>query len=123
MKLRSDNKLITFYDPNIRWSDHQFEITYMMWDYSLTVTTNPIGGNCRGFNLFSVAIEQHSDQLYGEQGKFPKIFLKKPAEDGDGEDSLECCPDFDQQIQDWLNSMCVSVRLISHEPEMKGGAV
>lgn len=115
------SKPIPNYDPNIRWSHHVFEITYMMWDSSITVTTRPIGGNCRGFDLFSTAIENHADQLYNEQGENPKLILKTPAKDGDGEDTLECSPDFDQDIDDWLKSLCVSVRIVSHEAEKKGG--
>lgn len=115
---------IKTYDPNIRWSHHTFEITYMMWDYSITVVSNAIAGNCRGFDLFSTAIEQHADTLCDEQGEYPTLILKRPAEDGDGEDTLHCNLDFDEQdIADWLKSMCVSVRLVKHESEQKGGAV
>ena len=112
--------LVKAYDPNIRRGSHRFEIIYMMWDYSITVISKPIGGNCRGFDLFSTAIESHADQLYDEQGEHPIIFLKRPAEDGDGEDYLECSPDFvEDDIGDWLKSMCVSVRLVGHENENK----
>lgn len=117
------DKALHNYDPNVRWSFHTFEITYMMWDYSITVTCIPISGNCRGFDLFSTAIEQHADMLYDEQGELPMLVLKRPAEDGVGEDTLECNPDFEEQeIDDWLKSMCVSVRLVEHAPEERVGA-
>ena len=111
--------LVKAYDPNIRWGFHSFEITYMCWDYSITVVTRRIGGTCRGFDLFSTAIENHAKDLIAEQGDHPVLYLTRPAEDGDGEDSLECGTDVDVDVEDWLKSMCVSVRLVGHEPEKK----
>ena len=102
------------YDPNIRWSKHIFEITYMQWDYVLKETVE-VGGNCKGFDLFDSAITAHADKLYKEQGDFPSLILEK----NNGEDSLSTCfSDEDRgDIDDWLKSMCVSISIIGHIKE------
>lgn len=108
---------LAMYDPNIRWAKHTFEITYMQWDYSHTELVE-IGGNCRGADLMPSAIATHAERLYEEMGDAAALVLTRPAEDGDGLDTLECSPD-DDDLEDWLKSMCVGVRIVRHEKEAR----
>lgn len=105
------------YDPNIRWSKHTFEITYMQWDYRHTELVE-VGGNCRGADLMLLAIAAHADKLVEQLGDSTQLVLTRPAEDGDGVDTLECWPD-DDDIEDWLKSMAVGVRIVRHEKEAR----
>jgi hypothetical protein len=102
---------LTTYDPNIRWAKHTVEITYQMWDYSGTFEVS-IRGNCRGFSILDNAIEHHSDELYRKQGESAVLTLKRPADDGNGEDTLECDAD-----ENSLQDMCVGLRIVRHEEE------
>ena len=104
------------YDPNIRWSKHTFEITYMQWDYKFTEVVE-VGGNCKGFDLFDSAISSHADKLFKEQGEFPTLILEK----NNGEDTLSTCFAEEDRgdLDDWLKSMCVAIEIISHVEEMK----
>lgn len=94
--------LIALYDPNIRWSKHTFEITYMQWDYKKVVTVD-VGGNCRGARLFETAIRTHFDELFEAQGEMPILILERGEED-----TLECS----FEDEDDLMNYCVSVRII-----------
>ena len=108
--------MINVYDPNIRWATTTVEITYMYWDYSLKVQIE-VGGNCRGMSILNAAVERHAEELYDAQGEYPLLFLTKPAEDGTGEDTLECS-DEEDDIEEWLNNLCVGVEIISHIPKV-----
>lgn len=100
------------YDPNITWARHTFALTFMQWDYSLTVTAE-VGGNCRGAVLIDSAIDRAFDDLYDEDEDDAVIVLRRPAEDGNGEDTLEVTIDG----TDELKSLCVSAVLVKHEKE------
>ena len=102
---------LSTYDPNIRWAKHEVEITYQSWHYTTSVIVT-IKGNCKGFSIIESALSMHADQLFDAQGECPQLILTRPAEDGDGEDTLETTPDDD--IENWLESMCVGVRIVGH---------
>lgn len=96
------------YDPNIVWAKHTVEIDYQQWDYKGTFTVQ-IGGNCRGLSILTDAISSHADKLADEH-EYPMLILKRPAENGDGEDTLECDADETE-----LERMCVAIRIVKHE--------
>lgn len=95
------------YAPDMRWSSQVVRITYQQWDYvgEFDVT---IRGNCQGLSILKAAIGEHAGTLYEECGKYPILILKRPALDGDGEDTLECDAD-----EEDLEEMCVGLRIIS----------
>lgn len=95
------------YDPNMEWCVQVVRITYQQWDY-VGEFDIPIRGNCQGMSILSAAIGTHADMLFDEQSGYPTIVLKRPAADGDGEDTLEC----DAADRD-LEQMCVGLRIIS----------
>lgn len=101
-------------DPAVRWTTQTIEITYRWWDFSTTAMVD-IKGNCFGFSVMESAVSTHGDQLFEAQGEYPTLVLRRPAEDGDGEDTLECTPDGDE-IDEWLEKMCVGVRIVAREP-------
>jgi len=105
-------KPLTNYDPNITWARHTFELIFMQWDYSLTMSIE-VGGNCRGAVLVDSAIDRAFDEIYDEYEDNAVIVLKRPAEDGSGEDTLEVTLDG----TDELKSLCVSARIVKHEKE------
>ena len=107
-------KTITSYDPNIRWARHSFELTFMQWDYSITVQVD-VCGNCKGASLFSSAISVVFDDLYDDDESNAQIVLKRPAEDGEGEDTLE----IDMEDVEELEALCVSVQIVKHEKESR----
>lgn len=96
--------MITNYDPNIRWARHTYELTFMQWDYSLTVTVE-VGGNCKGASLFETALEEAFIDLYDYDDEFGTIVLKR------GEDTLEVPLDGHQDLE----NLCVGIKLIGHE--------
>ena len=102
------------YDPNITWARHTFELTFMQWDYSLTVEVE-VGGNCRGAVLIDSAIDRAFDDIYDEDEDNAVIVLTRPAEDGGGDDTLEVTIDG----TDELKSLCVSAVLVKHEKESR----
>lgn len=105
------------YDPNIRWAVHIVEITYQMWEYSTTAQVT-VTGNCKGESILQSAIGVHADEIYEQQGDNAELILRRPAEDGDGEDTLTTSPD-DDDIESWLESMCVGLKIVAHTAEVK----
>jgi hypothetical protein len=106
--------MITNYDPNIRRARHSFELTFMQWDYSLTIEVD-VTGNCKGADLFSSAINTVFEELYDEDDGFAQIVLKRPTTDGDesGFDTLEV----DLEDEDDLKTICVGIKIVKHEKE------
>ena len=104
--------LIATYDPNIVWARHSFELTFMQWDYSLKVEVD-VCGNCKGASLFRTALSTAFEDLYDDAEANAQIILKRPAEDGYGEDTLE----IDLEDEDELQAICVAIRIIGHEKE------
>lgn len=104
--------MIASYDPNIRWARHTFELTFMSWDYSLTVQVD-VCGNCKGASLFDSAINVAFDDEYDSEGGTSVLVLKRPAKDGNGEDTLEV------EFEDYeeLANLCVSAKIIGHVKE------
>ena len=105
---------ITNYDPNIKWARHTFELTFMQWDYSLTVQCDVLG-NCKGASLIDSAIHAAFDEEYDSEGGTSVLYLKRPSKDGEGEDSLEV------EFEDYeeLAELCVSARIIGFAKEDK----
>lgn len=106
--------VIKNYDPNITWARHTFALTFMQWDYSLTVEVE-VGGNCRGAVLIDSAIDKAFDELYDDVEDDAIIVLKRPAEDGNGEDTLEVTIDGTEE----LKSLCVCAAIVKHEKESR----
>jgi hypothetical protein len=104
--------MITEYDPNIVWARHSFELTFVQWDYSLAVAVD-VCGNCKGATLFQSALSTAFEELCGGGGAGGEIILKRPAENGDGEDTLE----IDLEDEDDLAAICVGIRIIGHVKE------
>ena len=86
----------------------------MQWDYNLTVQVD-VCGNCKGATLFDSAIYTAFDDLCNEDEDNAQIVLKRPAKDGNGEDTLE----IDLEDVEELKSLCVSARIVKHEKESK----
>lgn len=111
------------YDPNIRWARHSFELTFMQWDYSLTVSVD-VCGNCKGADLFKSALSVAFEDLFDEDDGYSQIILKRPTTDADesGFDTLE----IDLEDEDDLAAICVGISIVKHEKEtdspIKGGA-
>lgn len=95
------------YAPDLEWSAQVVRITYQQWDFvgEFDVT---IRGNCQGLSILKAAIGAHAKKLYAECGDYPILILKRPALEGDGEDTLECEAD-----EEDLEEMCVGLRIIS----------
>ena len=105
--------MIKNYDPNITWARHAFELTFMQWDYSLT-TQVEVCGNCKGV-LLSSAINIVFEECFDEDEQNAQIVLKRPAEDGSGEDTLE----IDLEDESALERICVGVKIVEHVKEPK----
>lgn len=103
------------YDPNIRWAEHTVELTYQLWDYKATATVS-VNGNCRGFSVLHSAVSIHACELFDKEGECPTMILEMPDGAG-GVDTLETNPDDD--IDGWLESMCVGMRIVGHKEEEK----
>lgn len=101
---------ITTYDPNITRARHTFELTFMQWDYSLSVQVD-VRGNCKGASLFRTALSVAFEELWDDDEQNAQIILKRPAEDG--EDTLEV----DLEDESELERMCVSASIVSHVKE------
>lgn len=108
--------MITNYDPNIVWARHSFELTFMQWDYSLTVQVD-VCGNCKGADLFGSAVSTVFDDLWDNDLRNAQIILKRPTQDADesGFDTLEC----DIENEEELEKMCVSIAIVGHVKEQK----
>lgn len=98
--------MITEYDPNMRWSTHTFELTFMQWDYSLTVQA-VVGGNCRGYTLFSSAIDEVFDKAYSKEHDCATLILNR------GKDELEVTLEDDED----LKKMCVAIKIVERVKE------
>lgn len=99
------------YDPNTFWSIHTVEITYQQWDYTATELVT-VRGNCKGFSILQSAIQSHADDLYEKHGDAAEMLLKRPAEDGGGEDTLITTQHQDNSLETWLEEMCVGLRIV-----------
>ncbi len=109
------------YDPNIYWGEHVIELTYMQWDFKATATVR-IGGNTKGASILKSAIDVHAEELWKTQGDVPTLVLCKPGPDED--ECLECtCDEYvhesdtNPDIEQWLERMCVGLRIVGHTQE------
>jgi hypothetical protein len=102
--------MITNYNPNIYWARHTVELTFMQWGYSLTTQVD-VYGNCKGASLFKYAINVAFDDEYDSEDGTSVLVLKRPAEDGSGEDTLEV--DFEDYEE--LIDLCVSAKIVKFE--------
>jgi hypothetical protein len=108
------------YDPNIRWAMHTVEITYQMWEYTLTAVVT-VTGNCRGKSILETAIGIHADEIYEQQGDNVELALSGPGKEDGDKDELLTSPE-DDDIESWLESMCVGLKIVSHTVDpTKGG--
>jgi len=105
--------MIKEYDPNINWARHSIELTFMQWDYSLTMEVD-VCGNCKGATLFDAAISTCFDEMYDQDDDDCVIELKRPAQDGEG-DTLEISI-YDESD---LEEICVGIKIVKHVKELK----
>lgn len=111
--------MITEYDPNINWSRHTIKVTFMQWDYLLTMEVE-VTGNCSGFTIFDSAISACFDKIYDTAQDIALLLLDKPAEDGVGDggagvDTLEITVEDDDELQE----LCVGIEIVAHVEELK----
>lgn len=107
--------MIKEYDPNIRWSRHTIELTFMQWDYSATIEVD-VCGNCTGASLFDSAVHTAFDDLWDDDEQNSQIILKRPSVEEPGQqDELEV--NFDDI--DELASICVSAKFVKHVKESR----
>jgi hypothetical protein len=104
--------MFTKYDPNIIWSRHTLELTFMQWDYSLNIEVD-VCGNCKGASLFGTAIAVAFEDLWDDDEQNAQIILRRPSEDG--EDTLEV----DLEDESELEKLCIAIRIVKHEKELK----
>jgi len=105
--------MITNYDPNLYYARHTFECVFMQWDFSAKMEVSLLG-NGTGFSLFSSAIKAAFDEVFDDEEGYGTLLLKRPSKDSaEGEDELEVSI---QEEYD-LEEICVSIRVINHEPE------
>lgn len=104
--------MITMNDPNVRWANKTFRLTFMSWDYKATVETT-VGGNCSGFDNLSAAVGKVYDELPIDNFSVPYLLLKK-----DNGDELQNGDD-ENRNEDWLMDMLVHAEIISIKPEME----
>ena len=108
------------YNPNSRCGTHTVLVSLMQWGYTAELTYR-LAGNMRGADILADAAERIASKLYEEQGEYPKLIMSKPAENGDGVDTLECeCYGDDEDsadIGEWITPMIVGARIVSFEPE------
>lgn len=108
------------YDPNVSWACITVEITYQQWDYTATALVK-MQGNCKGLSALGTAIFRHAQDIYEQQGEEVVLILRRPAEGGDGEDTLETSPG-DDDLENFLAEMCVGVKIVEVVPAQRGGA-
>lgn len=99
--------MITKYDPNIYWSRQEVEITLMQWDYSAKFKVET-GGNVQGWDIIESAVDQLHEMLLGEND-IASVTLTNPAGG-----TLLCQ---DDEEEDWVKKMIVSVVIVSQEKE------
>ena len=110
---RTKGQKMLLYDPTITWSRHTVQLEYMFWDYRTLVSID-VSGDRLGFDVMTMAIELHAKKIKGSQGNDPKLLLKRREKDGNGEETIEARPEYRDDIERWLQGMCVGVKLLSH---------
>lgn len=112
-------ELIANNDPNLHWSKTTVALTFMQWDYKLTVNVDLVG-NVSGFDLFDVAISKYADRLADDYHEDPTIFLRRPLKDvlpGEAEELLEIClTDDGDDPEEALKALCVSIQVVDRVP-------
>lgn len=109
---QEDTRGVVNHDPNLRWADKTFRLTFRLWEYEATHDV-VIGGNCAGLSSLDAAVSNFLDTLppeYGDEGY--QIILTRPR---DGE-NLQVGSE-DEDGEDWLMRMLVSAELIDVQPE------
>ena len=104
--------MIAEYSPNIAWGKQRVEIVLMQWAYSKKVEVE-IGGNCTGFSVLDVAIDNFYDSLLPE-GTDDEVSGRIVLTNENG-DTLECSDD-DDLGDEWLKNMVVSVQIVAYTP-------
>jgi hypothetical protein len=84
----------------------------MQWDYSAVVKAE-VCGNTHGLSIMRAALFNCFEDLYDSDEENAQIILKRPAENGEGEDELEVTLDTEEDLED----ICVSVSIVKHEKE------
>ena len=104
--------LIESHSPNMRWGQQVFEVVLKEWGYEKTFTVR-VGGNMRGFAVMEAVFDQISSEIrssVGDDGPLRLTLTDRAGQTLDTEDEDH------QDDEDWLKSMCVSVRLVGWEP-------
>lgn len=106
------------YDQNMcfcgRRAKQKVLITLGVWDYRKFIEID-VSTNMLGFDVLDCAIENAYDSLdfvVGYEHEFARVILVRPAEDGEGEDTLECDDDEEQGIE-WFRQMVIGLQIVS----------
>lgn len=102
-------EMIKHYNPNLYCHVCTYAITLMQWDYSHVIIIE-VGGNVRGFDLIESAAEAIYDTLEASDN-CTVIELVNPK----GE--ILICRDDEEEGEEWLKEMIVSIVLIKQERE------
>ncbi len=110
------------YDQNMcfcgRRAKQKVVITLGCWDYRKVIEVD-VSTNMLGFDVLDAAIESAYDALEfvtGYDCEYGRVVLTKPAEDGDGEDTLECDDDEEKGL-DWFRQMVIGLQIVSIEED------
>lgn len=94
------------HDPNDRWGEKTFRLTFRLWDYAAQHTVT-VGGNCLAMDNLDCALGRLYDSLPLTRDDIPQIVLTN-----DSGDELLCEDDENEQT-DWLMAMLVCAELAS----------
>lgn len=104
--------MIDTHDPNIRWAKKTFRLTFMSWDYQVTLEAT-VGGNCHGFDNISAAVGQAYEELPVDMFGVPFLTMKR----ADG-DELHVGDEEDRDER-WLMDLLVHAEITSIVPEVR----
>jgi hypothetical protein len=118
----------TNFDPNLGrgFAKKTVRVTLGAWDYRRVIDVEMCG------NTFGLDVIESScravwedlptllDPFTGEDSGVARLTMTRPAEDGDGEDTLTIDDD-DERGDEWIADMVVSAEIVSIVRELGGG--
>jgi hypothetical protein len=102
---------LTSYDPNIHWAKQTIEVVLQQWA-DKAVFLAVIGGNCQGLDVIEAAIAEVFNGLPNENDT-TYVELKNAAGD------FTRYYDEEEQEEEWMRNMVVSVRIVEQEKEAR----
>ena len=103
------------HDPNLRWANKTFRLTFRLWAYGGQFDAK-VGGNCPAFTSLDCALSNFYDSL--PESRFGAKQLTLTRADGD----TLLCEDDEEREDDWLMEMLVCAELIDLQPEKREAA-